>query len=245
MSELAVTELGSGNDLVVFVHGVFDRGSSFDRVAARLDGSCRMLWYDRRGYASSIDAPGAPVGVDAHVDDLLAVLDGRRAVVVGHSFGGITAIGTALRAPELVSALVLYETGMAWLPGWNDTHLRAVLWSEDPEGDGMRMIFRDRYDTMTDDMRARRRREAQAFVMEERAVRGEHPPFDIAALAMPLVFGHSDTYHAMAIPDVLRTTVDDVEIVVVEGGGHNAHRDTPDAFAALVLHGLALAHARP
>jgi len=36
-----------------------------------------------------------------------------------------------------------------------------------------------------------------------------------------------------------------VEIVVVEGGGHNAHRDTPDAFAALVLHGLALAHARP
>jgi len=107
------------------------------------------------------------------------------------------------------------------------------------------MIFRDRYDTMTDDMRARRGREAQAFVMEERAVRGGSAPFDIADLAAPLVYGHSDTYHAMAVPDALRATVADVEIVVVPGGGHNAHRDTPDEFAALVRRGLALAHARP
>ena len=35
--------------------------------------------------------------LDGHVDDLLAVIDGRPAVVVGHSYGGDIALGAALR----------------------------------------------------------------------------------------------------------------------------------------------------
>src|ERR1700731_2836522 len=103
--DLMVTESGSGEALVVFVHGVLDRGRSFSRVAEILSPDCRMLWYDRRGYGASTDAPGVPADISTHIDDVLTVLDGRTAVVVGHSFGGVIAAGAAVRAPGSVEAL--------------------------------------------------------------------------------------------------------------------------------------------
>jgi pimeloyl-ACP methyl ester carboxylesterase len=45
--DLAVTRVGSGDRLVVFVHGVPARGSAFDRVAAVLASECEMLWLRR------------------------------------------------------------------------------------------------------------------------------------------------------------------------------------------------------
>jgi pimeloyl-ACP methyl ester carboxylesterase len=229
--DLAVTESGLGSQRVVFVHGVLDRGASFERVAALLEDECRMLWYDRRGYADSIDAPGTPVGVDGHIDDLVGVLDGEPAVVVGHSFGGVTVVGAALRVPELVRAVVLYETGFAWVPGWDDTPVQSLL--------------ARRYDSMSDDERSQLRREAAAFLAEERSVRTGSPPYDIADLAVPLVYGSSGVERFTAVADHLRAVVGHdagrVETVIVPGGGHNPHRTAPDAFADLVRRGIALA----
>src|SRR5258708_7392602 len=112
--DLDITEVGAGEALVVFVHGVLGRGSSFD-----------------------------------HVADLLTFLDGRLAVVVGHSFGGVTAMGAAVRAPGAVDALVLYETSMAWVPSFDDRVMQAVLSADDPDVAGLRMMLGDRYDAMS------------------------------------------------------------------------------------------------
>jgi pimeloyl-ACP methyl ester carboxylesterase len=239
--DLAVTESGLGSQRVVFVHGVLDRGASFERVAALLQDDCRMLWYDRRGYGDSIDAPGAPLGVDGHVDDLVGILGGEPAVVVGHSFGGVTVVGAALRAPELVRSVVLYETGFAWVPGWDDSPVQALLAGEDPEGAGVRKIFPRRYDSMTDDERSLLRREAAAFLAEERSVRTGRPPYDIADLAVPVVFGSSGVERFTGVADHLREVVGRVDTVIVPGGGHNPHRTAPEAFADLVRRGIALA----
>jgi pimeloyl-ACP methyl ester carboxylesterase len=241
--DLAVTASGSGSPRVVFVHGVFDRGRSFERVAALLDDECRMLRYDRRGYGDSVDADRVPVGVDGHIDDLVAILDGEPAVVVGHSFGGIPVLGAALRAPELVQAVVLYETTIAWAPGWDDTPVRSLLAGEDPEGTGLRMLFR-RYDSMPEDERSRLRREARAFITEERSIRTGRPPYDIADLTAPLVFGTSGTDRFTAVSDHLHDVLGEVETVTLPGGRHNAHRNAPEAFAALVRRGLARATRR-
>ena len=37
-----------------------------------------------------------------------------------------------MQAPELVRGLVLYETPIAWAPGWDDTAMRRVLAEPDP-----------------------------------------------------------------------------------------------------------------
>lgn len=239
--DLEVTEAGSGDALVVFVHGVLGRGRSFDRVADVLASECRMLWYDRRGYGGSAGAADAPVAIDGHITDLLSVLDGRRAVVVGHSFGGVTAMGAAARAPQSVLAVVLYETSVAWVPGWDDGVMRQVLGDEDPEGAGLRVMLGDRYDTMSDDERARRRVDASAFIAEEASVRTGTPPFAVADIQAPLVYGRSDARVMPDVVDYLRRQLPRMEVVTLPGAGHHAHRTAPEAFAGLVRQGLELA----
>ncbi len=203
-TDLQTVESGEGDERVVFVHGVLDRGRSFRFVADELASECHMTWYDRRGYGDSLDAAAEAVGVDVHAQDLLGVLDGRPAVVVGHSFGGVTVLKAAISAPDLVRAVVIYETGMAWAPGWDDGHMQAMLWGEDPEGSGARMMFGSRFEAMDADERTRWLLESRAFIGEERSVRRGPPPFDLSTLQVPLVYGCSDEARLTAgtcVPD--------------------------------------------
>jgi pimeloyl-ACP methyl ester carboxylesterase len=235
--DLAVTETGTGEPLVVFVHGVLDRGRSFSRVAALLAPDCRALWYDRRGYGDSADAPGVPADIDTHIEDLVTVLDGCRAVVVGHSFGGVVAAGAAVRAPEAVEALVLYESAMGWAPEWDDSTLRQLLWGDKPEEAGLRLMLGERYDTLSLEAKARFLPQARAFIEEERSTRAAVPPYDVAGLPVPVVYGFSDGFPVAAMRGYLSAGVPDVEFVTITGG-HNAHRAAPEAFAGLVRAGL-------
>lgn len=241
-SPLEVVELGAGEDLVVFVHGVLDRGRSFRFVAEELAGECQMLWYDRRGYGSALDPGQEPGGVEGHATDLLEVLAGRPAVLVGHSFGGVSALVAALRAPALARAVVLYETGMAWSPGWDDGHMQAVLWGDDPEETGLRLMFGERVEAMTPQERTTWLLEARAFVAEERSVRRGPPPMELSRLAVPLVYGCSDRSRFSSVAAYLGHEVPGVEIVELPGAGHNAHRSQPAAFADLVRRGIARSH---
>ena len=236
--DLEVTEAGAGEALVMFVHGVLDRGRSFARVADLLTPHCRVSWYDRRGYGASADAAGVPANVDVHIDDLLAVLDGRRAVVVGHSFGGVVAAGAAVRAPDNVEALVLYESVMAWTPGWDDRTMRETLWAEEPENAALRLMLGNRYDGMSHAARARLQRQARAFVAEERSTRAATPPYDPGELRVPLVYGFGDDFPVAAVRQHLRSVARDAEFVTIPGADHNAHRTAPEAFAELVCRGL-------
>ena len=74
----------------------------------RLAQQTRLVVYDRRGQGAS--SPAAPPTVAQDAADLGAVLDAagvERAVVVGQSQGGATALAFAAAAPERVAALVL------------------------------------------------------------------------------------------------------------------------------------------
>jgi pimeloyl-ACP methyl ester carboxylesterase len=235
--DLMVTESGAGEALVVFVHGVLDRGRSFSRVGEILSPECRMLWYDRRGYGDSADAPGVPADIDIHIDDVVTVLDGRPAVVVGHSFGGVIAAGAAVRAPETVQALVLYESVMGWAPEWDDRRLRQLLWGVEPEEAGLRLMLGDRYDSLSAEARARLLPQARAFIQEERSARGVVPPYDAADLRVPVVYGFSDGFPVDGMRRHLSARVPGVEFATISAD-HNAHRSAPEAFAGLIRHGL-------
>ena len=109
-------EVGEG-PLVVLVHGAMDRSGGMLRVRRILQSSCRVVRYDRRGYARSLDA-GPPTSFGQQVDDLAAVLDGRPAVLAGHSFGGLVCLALAERRPELARAVLAFEAPMTWAPWW-------------------------------------------------------------------------------------------------------------------------------
>ena len=80
-----------------------------------------LLAPDLRGRGASVGL-GGPYGMDAHVADLIALLDARgldRVHVVGMSMGGFIAVHLAARHPERVRSLVLVDGGppMATPPG--------------------------------------------------------------------------------------------------------------------------------
>jgi pimeloyl-ACP methyl ester carboxylesterase len=109
-------EVGEG-PLVALVHGSMDRSGGMLRIRRLLQSSYRVLRYDRRGYARSL-AAGPPTSFDQQVADLVALLAGRPAVLVGHSFGGLVCLALAERRPELVRAVLAYEAPKMWAPWW-------------------------------------------------------------------------------------------------------------------------------
>lgn len=87
----------------------------------------RILAYSQRGQADS----AAPDGVDAyrledfasdaeHIARDLAERTGENIHLLGHSFGGVVARQTVLRAPELFVSLTLFSTGSHSMPPDSD-----------------------------------------------------------------------------------------------------------------------------
>lgn len=113
-ADLAVESAGEGPS-VVFLHaGVADR-RSWRPVAAALMADHHVVAWDRRGFGDTVvDAP-AP---HDHVADAVAVLDALaidRAVVVGNSQGGRTAMDLTLAHPDRVAGLMM--VGAFWTGG--------------------------------------------------------------------------------------------------------------------------------
>ena len=104
----------------VLVHGSMDRQSGFARLVKHLRDFGEVVTYDRRGYGRSTPHSG-PFGIEAQVADLIGLLEGRPAVLVGHSFGGNVALAAAERYPSLVKGVVVYETPLSWEPWWPGT----------------------------------------------------------------------------------------------------------------------------
>jgi pimeloyl-ACP methyl ester carboxylesterase len=105
---------GEGLPLVLVHPGVGD-SRVWDGILPRLTERHRVIRYDARGYGRS-PAPTAPFSL---TEDLAAVLDHfgvARAVLVGSSMGGTTAIGLALSDPARVAGLALLVPGITGNP---------------------------------------------------------------------------------------------------------------------------------
>lgn len=106
---LRVSDGGSGEPAVVFVHGL---GSDLEVWQAQLDHlrpGRRAVAYDQRGHGGSDPARDGVYTVEALAADLDAVVRAlgiRRAVVVGHSFSGTVVTAWAGAHPQAVAGLV-------------------------------------------------------------------------------------------------------------------------------------------
>ncbi|MBJ7459447.1 MAG: alpha/beta hydrolase [Thermoleophilaceae bacterium] len=118
---------------IIFIHGMPGSCRDFDRVRAELTGH-HTIAFDRPGYAWS---EGAPQEFSKQLDGIVeaaGTLGVERAVVVGHSFGGLAALGLAIRKPEFVEAMLL----LAPAAGGTRVHeqrirqARLIQWVERP-----------------------------------------------------------------------------------------------------------------
>ncbi len=110
---------------IVFIHGastgLYDPMLSFRK---KLEGRSRLLFVDRPGHGDSDLGGPDYILPDAQADAISRLMRKRgikKAIVVGHSFGGAIAASLAVRHPDQVSGLVFlspavysWKGGVAW-----------------------------------------------------------------------------------------------------------------------------------
>jgi pimeloyl-ACP methyl ester carboxylesterase len=258
---LWVQEVGEG-PLVVLVHGAMDRASSMMRVRRVLEGECRVVRYDRRGYARSLEL-GPAVSLDQQVDDLATLVGSRVAVVAGHSLGGVICLALAERSPAQVGAVVAYEAPMMWESWWPGGTAGATALatttaagrrdgSDGGPGDAAeafmcRMLGDARWSRLPAHVRAERRAEGPTLLAELGTVHHPAPaPYQPERLRVPVVaaFGsETQPQHRRAAEELARRAPHGV-LEMIDGAGHGAHLTHPKAFAGLVRRSLSLAPER-
>ncbi|MFY7067237.1 alpha/beta fold hydrolase [Nocardiopsis changdeensis] len=110
---------------VVFSHCWATSLASWGPVVRLLDEDLRVVLYDQRGHGRTpVPLTPAGYGEEKLADDLCAVLaatvpDGERAVVAGHSMGGMTVMAAGDREVfrEKAAAVLLTNTGCTQLTG--------------------------------------------------------------------------------------------------------------------------------
>lgn len=227
--------------LLVLVHGAMDRAAGMLRLARRLDATHRVVRYDRRGYGRSTPHAG-PFDIESQVDDLVAVLDGRRAVLVGHSYGGDIVLAAAHRHPHLVAGLVVYEAPRSWEPWWPSSSAAALAEEAalDPadaaERFMRRIIGNRRWEALPERTRLTRRSEGVPLREELASIRSS-PPWDAACITTPAVLGYgslSRPHHARAMHEAA-SSIDGALLVELPECGHMANQTHPDLFTSMLI----------
>ncbi len=238
----SVTGPADGQRLVM-IHGAMDRAAGMAKLARRLDGSSLVFRFDRRGYGRRIDHPG-PFTVAGNIDDVVELLGGDPAVLIGHSLGGVIALAAAAAHPSLVAGVVAFEPPMPWTPWWPTTTAGAAALAADAspaeaaEQFMRRLIGDARWEGLPQRTREVRRREGTALVAElEDLLR---IPFTPAQVECPVVVGVSDhprPHHHRGTAE-LAASLPDAELVVLDNCHHDAHSSVAGQFAERLVEPL-------
>ena len=108
--------MGSGDPVVLFIHGLFvdNLSSWYLTVAPALSPHARLVMYDLRGHGLS-ERPASGYTLEDQVLDAEAILGelelaDRPVTLVGNSFGGRIALAFGVKFPERVSSIVIVDS---------------------------------------------------------------------------------------------------------------------------------------
>ncbi|MDQ5846937.1 MAG: alpha/beta hydrolase [Acidobacteriota bacterium] len=110
---LHYAEAGSGNDLVILLHGFPEFWYSWRHQLEALGKRFHCVAPDMRGYNLSDKPPRvADYRIEVLVEDVIGLIDhfgARKAVIVGHDWGASVAWGVAQKHPDRVSKLAVLQ----------------------------------------------------------------------------------------------------------------------------------------
>ncbi|GIG66757.1 alpha/beta fold hydrolase [Phytomonospora endophytica] len=237
---------------VLLVHGSASSVHSWDPLVPPLAEFHRVIRLDLLGHGRSAKPADGDYSIPAQALRAAAVLDRlgvERAVVVGHSTGGLVATALAENRPALVRALALVNTGPElaastapaigieaeqW-PHLTDARLRGAMTSAFGRDD-----FRAPQ-IMVDDLRLLTFHAFTATLRAARDYLGERPiPERLTAVGRPLLvlFGEDDRRWRSSSAGAYRA-VPGARVEMLPGVGHSPMIEDPPGTAALLLPYLA------
>lgn len=114
-------EIGSGEPLILLLHGFGASTFSWREVTEPLTAYGRVVAYDRPAFGLTerplarefMWQPGNPYNEEANIDYVIGLIDyfgADQAILIGNSAGGRIALATAVAYPERVQGLVLVDS---------------------------------------------------------------------------------------------------------------------------------------
>jgi pimeloyl-ACP methyl ester carboxylesterase len=246
---LPYDEAGSGPAVVLLHAGIADRTMWSEHLEPLAGAGYRAVAMDLSGFGEAAVAAGE----QAPWIDVLATMDAlglHEAALVGNSFGGAVALRIAVVAPPRVSALALIS---APAPGVEPSAELEAAWTAEQaaleRGDVDAAVagvldtwtlpdapaeLRDRIATM---QRRAYDQQVDAEPAEEAADPMEEDPDALRRLDVPtlVAVGDRDKAEFRQGAEVLAQTLRGARLEIIQGAGHLAPLETPDAFRELLL----------
>jgi pimeloyl-ACP methyl ester carboxylesterase len=242
-------EAGTGPAVLLIHAGVADRTMWSEHLEPLAAAGYRAVAVDLPGFGEAT----VEQGEQAPWADVLSTIDGldiERAALVGSSFGGAVALRVSVVAPARVSKLVLIS---APAPEREPSAELEAVWAEEEEAlargdiDGAVEAIVNAW-TLPDapeELRARvaemQRRafelQGNASDVSEAPDPVEDDPEAVRRLEVPtlVAVGEHDMIDFRDGAEALEAAIPDARRVVIEGAGHLAPLETPDAFRRLLL----------
>jgi len=235
-------DIGSGDDVIVFSHGLYMDHSMFEPQVEAVRERWRCITWDERAH-------GATQSTDEQFDywdmagDLLGLLDHlgiERAVLAGMSQGGFLSLRAALKEPARVRALVLLDTqtGVERAEKIQAYNQLMEAWMA-PDGPPQQVLDTVAAIILGPDFSDAQRWQERWVAMPKSDVhqaygtlvsRADDVAPRLSELTMPALVLHGEQdlaiEHSLAVQ--LASALPDGELVTVAGAGHAANLTHPD-----------------
>jgi len=227
-------EVSGEGSPVLLTHGYSATCRMWDGQVEALKGRYRVITWDMRGHGES-DYPDDPAAYSeaATVGDMAAILRAcsvEKAVIGGLSLGGYMSLAFNLAHPEMVRALMLFDTG----PGFKKDEARAA-WNENARARADR-LDREGLAALgsSDEVRMSRHRSAHGLAGAARGMLSQADARVINSLehiAVPtLVLVGSEDKPFIAATDYMARKIPHATRIVIGDAGHASNIHQPAAF---------------
>ena len=249
-SEIYYEIAGSGEPTVILMHGGMLDRRMWDEQFELLAKTYRVLRYDASAHGKSTLPPDV-YWDHADLRELMNTLEIDRAILVGLSLGGKTAINLALENPERVEAIVAASSGLSgyrfesefyleqrdiMIQAWRAGEFDAVVesfqrcWTDGPQRapEDVDPQVREKVRMMA--------RNGLEHAMEGRTI---DPPaierLDDLELPMLMVVGALDMPGILDIANQIAAANPNGELVTIPDVAHMVNMEAPEAFNELLL----------
>lgn len=225
---------------ILLTHGYSATSQMWQGQVEALSKDHQLVIWDMRGHGQS-DSPDDPAlySEPATVADMAALLDtvgAKSAIIGGLSLGGYMSLAFHRVHPERTEALLIIDTGPGYKndearEGWNRTSLKTAQRYETEGLNGLEAGSPER--------RLARHRSAKGLALAARGMLTQRDAGVILSLPdirVPsiVVVGSEDTPF-LAASDYMAAKIPGAKKAVIEGAGHAANIDQPEAFNAAIV----------
>lgn len=235
---------GDGEETVVILQGWGTEYSVYDSVAACINSRCRVVQFDLPGFGAS-EEPREAWDVDAYADFFLKLMDAleiRKAVLLGHSYGGRVIIKLAAREnlPLEISRIVLVDSAgilpkKTWRQKWKIRRYKMLK-----KIACLKFVYKI-CPELIDEWRNRQGSEDYRNatpMMRQCLVKAVNE--DLTGLLSRirqetlLIWGDADTATPIADAKLMEERIAEAGLAVIAGAGHFCFLEKPGQFAGIM-----------